>query len=464
MIEFYLNFKFRRYNKLYSEKIALKQKYNIIRVLKIYWVTGDKMQLLKNKNILIAVTGSIAIYKSLELIRLYVKSGANVKVIMTQSAKKFISPLTFETISQNQILDENSEDWSTSTINNHIAIGKWADIFVIAPATANSINKLSNGIADNLFLQTALAYPRVKLLCPAANTNMMQNPFTKASLKMLKLCNFKLIDTQTKELACKDIGDGAMADIEDIFNATCKELLQDSYWLDRKVVLNGGGTIEKIDDVRYISNFSSGKMAINLATALYYKGADVCLVTTSNLEVPNGIHTIKVQSTNEMFEYVQSSIKVALKGKMSSATLMDSSQMQLIQKKPYFFGVAAVSDYIPAYPQNGKIKKDDIGDSWDLKLTKNIDILDSIDKSNIYSIGFKAEMDKQNGKQNATNMLKSKNIDGVCLNIIDESNSFGNDNNTITLITKNNKEHQISGTKLEVSLDILDQLKDNFSE
>ena len=423
------------------------------------------MKLLKNKNILIAVTGSIAIYKSLELIRLYIKAGANVKVIMTKSAKKFITPLTFETISQNKILDEDSEDWSTNTINNHISIGKWADIFVIAPATANTINKLSNGIADNLLLQTALAYPRTKLLCPAANTNMMNNPLTKASIKMLKLCNFKLIDTTVKELACKDIGDGAMAEVTDIYDATAKELLQDNYWLDRKVVLNGGGTIEKIDDVRYISNFSSGKMAVNLATALYYKGADVCLVTTSDIDASSGIHIIKVKSTNEMFEYVESSIKVALKGKMSSATLMDSSAMQLIQKKPYFFGVSAVSDYVPMFPQEGKIKKVDIGDSWDLKLKKNIDILDSIDKSKIYSIGFKAEIDKDNAKQNAINMLNNKNIDGVCLNIIDTENSFGSDTNSINLITSNeNNENIFKGNKLDISIQLLDNLKDTFNE
>jgi len=419
------------------------------------------MQLLENKNILIAVTGSIAVYKSLELIRLYKKAGANVKVIMTSGAKKFITPLTFETISQNKILDENSEDWSTDTVNNHIAIGKWADIFVIAPATANTVNKLSNGLADNLLLQTALAYPSMKLLCPAANTNMLKNPLTQASFKMLKLCNYKIIDSQTKELACKDIGDGAMADVEDIFHATAKELLQDEYWTDRKVVLNGGGTIEKIDDVRYISNFSSGKMATNLATALFYKGADVCLITTSNQNVPKGIHTINIQSTYEMFEFAKDSIKVALKGKMSSATLMDSSTMQLIQKKPYFFAVAAVSDYIPQFPQNGKMKKADIGDTWDLKLKKNTDILEEIDKSNIFTIGFKAELDELSGKTNAVNMLQNKNLDAVCLNMINSSNNFGSDTNSINLITSH-QDTNISGTKLEVSIQLLNNLEQQF--
>ena len=422
------------------------------------------MQLLKNKNILVAVTGSIAVYKSLELIRLYIKAGANVKVIMTEASRKFINPLTFETVSQNKVLDESSEDWSCDTVNNHIAIGKWANIFVIAPATANTINKLSNGIADNLLLQTALAYPRVKLLCPAANTNMMHNPLTKASLKMLKLCNFKVINSVTKELACQDVGDGAMAEVEDIFHQTAQELLKDNYWLDRKVVLNGGGTIEKIDDVRYLSNFSSGKMATSLATALYYKGADVCLVTTSDIEVPNQIHTIKVQSTQEMLEFVNDSLKVAKKGKMSSATLMDNSTMELIQKKPYFFGVAAVSDYLPKYPQDGKVKKEDIGDSWNLELKKNIDLLENIDKNGIYSIGFKAEMDKENALQNGKNMLLNKNVDGVCLNILDETNQFGSDTNSIDIITKNNIIKLATASKLEVSITLLESLKGEFSE
>ena len=422
------------------------------------------MQLLKNKNILVAVTGSIAIYKSLELVRLYKKAGANVKIIMTNGAQKFINPITFETISQNKVLTDETEDWSCDSVNNHIAIGKWAEIFIIAPATANTINKLSNGIADNLLLQTALAYPKTKLLTPAANTNMMQNPLTKASLKMLKLCNFKLINTQIKELACRDIGDGAMAEPIDIFHKTAQELLKDSYWSNRKVVLNGGGTIEKIDDIRYISNFSSGKMAASLATALYYKGADVCLVTTKDIVVPNEIHTIKVESTNEMFEYIQDSLKVAKKGKMSSATLMDNSAMQLIQKKPYFFAVAAVSDYTPTFPQEGKVKKDDIGDSWDLKLKKNIDILESIDKNDIYTIGFKAEMDHNNGKKNAISMLHNKNLDLVCLNILNNSNDFGTDTNKIEIIDNSNSNNSFEGSKLDISLELLNNLKERFNE
>jgi len=424
------------------------------------------MNLLKNKNILIGITGSIAIYKSLELIRLYIKAGASVKVIMTQSAKKFINPITFETISQNKVLDDTNEDWSFDTQNNHIAIGKWADIFVIAPCSANTINKLSNGIADNILLQTALAYSDIKLLCPAANTAMMKNPLTTASLKMLKLCNFKLIDTVTKELACKDVGDGAMALIDDIFHSTARELLKDEYWTNRKVVMNSGASVEKIDDVRFISNFSSGKMASSLATALYYKGADVFFIHTSTSATPNisFMHKLQLDDAPSMLAFIDDAIRVAKKGMLSEATLMDTSTVELIQKKPYFFGVAAVSDYIPRFPQEGKIKKSDIGETWDLKLKQNIDILRSINKDDIYTVGFKAEMDIQNATSNATNMITDKDIDAVCLNILNNSNSFGSDNNQIDLITKNNTIKLPTNDKLTLSLNLLDSLKGNFSE
>lgn len=422
------------------------------------------MQLLTNKNILVAATGSIAVYKTLELIRLYVKAGANVKVILTKSVTKFVTPLAFETISQHNILDDTNENWNKNSIDNHIAIGKWADIFILAPVTANTINKLANGISDNILLETALAYPRIKLLCPAANTNMINNPITKESLEKLKKSHFKIINSQVKELACRDVGDGAMADVEDIFHATVKELLIEDYWLNRKVVLTGGGTIEKIDDVRYLSNFSSGKMAASLATALYYKGADVCLITTANLDIPKEIHTISVKNTKDMFEYTQKNISIAKQGKMASTSHIYEDEMELILKKPYFFSVAAVSDYVPCYPKSGKLKKNTLGDTWNLELSKNIDILQAIDKKAIYSIGFKAEMDKTTASKNATNMLINKNIDAVCLNIIDNENSFGSNTNEINLITKNTNTLLKKDTKLIVSFHILDNLKDTFAE
>lgn len=420
--------------------------------------------MLKNKNILVGVTGSIAIYKTLELIRLYIKAGANVKVIMTASAKKFITPLTFETISQSQVLDDTNESWDKDSDYNHIAIGKWADIFVLAPASANTINKLSHGIADNILTQTALAYPRVKLLCPAANTNMIQNPMTNASMKMLKLCNYKIIEPVSKELACRDIGNGALSEVDDIYYATLKELLKDEYWENRKVVLSGGGTVEKIDDVRYISNFSSGKMASSLALALYLKGADVCLISSRGHEnLPKDIHIIEVQSSQEMFEYLQESINVAKKGTVSSTTLMDSSNPTLIQKKPYLFMVAAVSDYLPAFPQSGKLKKSMLGEKWNLELKQNIDILSSLDRRDIFTIGFKAEMDEKTAFENAKNMTVEKDIDAVCLNVIDEKNSFGASSNKIDLII-NEKTTNFSGDKFDISLNILNRLSSEFYE
>ena len=403
--------------------------------------------LLKNKKILVAVTGSIAIYKTLELIRLYIKAGAVVKVIMTDGAKKFINPITFEAISQNRVLDESSENWDKNQDYNHIDIGKWSDIFVIAPASANTINKLANGIADNLLLQTVLAYPRIKLIAPAANTNMIKNPITQESLRKLKLCNFEIVSTVTKELVCKDVGDGAMAEPIDIFEATCKELLKEEYWLNRKVVISGGGTLEKIDDVRYISNFSSGKMAASLARALYYKGADVCLVASRGYEnLPKDIQIIKVESSLEMYENLVNSLEIVKKE---------------VLKKPYLFMVAAVSDYIPTFPEDGKLKKEKIGTSWNLELKQNIDILKSLPKEGIFSIGFKAEMDEITALNSATKMLENKNLDGVCLNILNEENSFGSDNNNIELILKNSSQ-KIEGSKLEVSMNILEELEKEF--
>lgn len=418
--------------------------------------------LLKDKKILVAVTGSIAIYKTLDLIRLYIKAGAKVRVIMTQGAKKFISPITFEAISQSKVLEESNESWDKNQDYNHIDIGKWSDIFVIAPCSANTINKLSNGLADNLLTQVALAYPRIKLLAPAANTNMLRNPITQASIKMLKLCNFEIVQTQTKELVCKDVGDGAMADPETIFYATAKELLKDEYWVNRKVVLSGGGTVEKIDDVRYLSNFSSGKMASSLAMALYLKGAEVCLVSSRGHEnLPSDIHVIPVQSSQEMYEYLVDSIRVAKKGVLTKTTLMDDSRPELIQKRPYLFMVAAVSDYVPKFPQEGKMKKEMIGESWNLELKKNIDILSSLDKSEMISIGFKAEMDEVTALNSASSMLQNKNLDAVCLNILNDENSFGSNTNEIELILKNNS-FSFKGEKLDISMGILNRLQNEF--
>jgi len=397
--------------------------------------------LLKDKNILLGVSGSIAVYKSLELIRLFIKAGANVKVVMSESAKKFVTPLSFETLTSNKILDDTNESWVNN--HNHIKAGDWADLFVLAPVTANTIAKLANGIADTILLQCTLAYPSVKILAPSANTNMLQSPITQNNLKILSSANYKFVDTQTKELACKTTGDGAMAEPIDIFWVSAKELLKNDFWSNRMVVVTGGGTIEKIDDVRYISNFSSGKMASAMATALYCRGAKITLISTKFEEnLAKGLGTVKVESSQEMIDKLQETILIAKKDK---------------NLKPFLFMAAAVSDYIPMVIQDGKLKKDVIGNNFDLSLKKNIDILSSIDKKDITTIGFKAEMDIKNAKSNAQNMLKNKNLDAVCLNILQDSSSFGSDTNQIEFISQTKEVLLPTDTKLGIAFEILNQ-------
>ncbi len=412
--------------------------------------------LLAGKKILLGVTGSIAVYKSLELVRLFVKAGADVKVVMSESAKKFVAPLSFETLSRNKVLDEASESWADD--HNHIKTTQWADLFVIAPCTANTIAKLANAIADNMLLQCALAYPGTKIIAPSANTNMLQNPITQGALKMLKVSNYEVIDTQVKELACQTTGDGAMAEPIDVFWYSARTLLQESFWKDRMVMVTGGGTIEKIDDVRYISNYSSGKMASSLATALFLKGADVNLIATRfEADLPGNIHTIHVESSDEMYDYLKDSIRIAKKGKMSRPSLVNDEALRLIQKDPYLFMAAAVSDYIPAFPQEGKMKKNQIGEKWTIELKQNIDLLETLDRSGIRTVAFKAEMDADDATKNASAMIDTKEVDAVCLNLLKDSSSFGTSDNQIDFITAHGIESLPKMDKLSLSLAVLDK-------
>ena len=393
--------------------------------------------LLKDKKILLGITGSISAYKSIELIRQLTKAGADVRVIMTDGAKRFITSLTIETLTGNQILDETSENWHTD--HNHIGIGKWADAFIIAPATANTINKISNGIADNLLTQTALAYDREKLIAPAANTAMIDNPFTQESLKHIVEANYTIISPQTKELACRTEGNGALAEPIDLFYATCRLLLKEDFWLQRPVLITGGGTIEKIDDVRFVSNFSSGKMASSLALALYFKGADVSLIASAfPLTLANEISSIAVKSGEEMYKQLKEGVDVATHA----------------NKEPYLFMAAAVADYKPKVVQEGKLKKAKLGDDWAIEMAANVEILSSLDKSKIKVIGFKAEMDADNAQKHAQNMLTNKELDAVCLNILKDDNSFGSDTNAITLFSASVPITFENQDKLSLSLNI----------
>ncbi len=403
--------------------------------------------LLTGKKILLGVSGSISIYKSLELIRLFIKSGAQVRVVMSESSKKFITPLTFETISMHKVLHQESECWESDL--NHIKLGEWADLFVIAPASANTIAKLSQGIADNLLLQTALAYSRKKLLCPAANTNMINNPIIQKAMESLKLANYALMNTQTKLLACNTKGDGALVDIEEIYFEVARMLLQESFWMDRRAIVTAGGTIEKIDDVRYLSNFSSGKMGSSLALALYFKGAHVTMISTRSVQrLPISMMQIKVESSEQMHEFLGDAIRVAKKGHIKVSC--DDSIAQTSSKPPFLFMAAAVSDYVPRQSSEGKLKKSQLGEAWSLDLTQNVDILKSIDKEGIKTIGFKAEMDEKVGLDNARNMRLAKSLDAVCYNLLSEAQGFGSDNNSIVFID----EHQQTALKLQDKLSL----------
>ena len=415
------------------------------------------MQLdLKEKTVLLGITGSISAYKACEVARLFIKAGAEVHVVMTPSAERFVSALTFEALTRNPVLTETTESWSSKL--NHIDIGKMADIFVIAPATANTLNKLSKGIADNILLQTALAFNKPLLVAPAANTNMLEHHYTVGSLKMLAVNEVVIIKPQSKLLACGDEGNGALAEPIDIFYQATQQLLKDEFWKDRKIVLTGGGTREKIDDVRYLSNFSSGKMANALATALYLKGADVCLITSKeHNEIPSEIYTIEVEDAQEMLEYTVDAVRVAKKGKMSKATMNSSDPIHLIQKKPYLFMVAAVADYTPKFPQIGKMKKSDIGESWKIDLKQTADILTQLNKDNLTTISFKAEMDEKNGLKNAQKSLETKDVDAVCYNLLKDSQSFGTSQNSITFINQQESIDLGTASKLELAFKILEQ-------
>jgi phosphopantothenoylcysteine decarboxylase / phosphopantothenate---cysteine ligase len=228
------------------------------------------------------------------------------------------------------------------------------------------------------------------------------------------------------------------------------------------VVVTGGGTVEKIDDVRYLSNFSSGKMGSSLALALFLKGADVTFISSRFPQrLPTSIYQITVQVSEEMHEYLNDSIRAAKKGKtIRSACIGDAdAKTKLIQKKPYLFMAAAVSDYIPDAPQQGKLKKADIGEKWSLSLKKNEDILSSIDKEGICTIGFKAEMDPATGLENAKAMLEKKGLDAVCFNLLSDSASFGTDDNALEFITKDKIETLPSQNKLALSLKVLELCK-----
>jgi len=377
-------------------------------------------------NVLIGVTGSIAIYKTCELIRLFIKRGDNVRVVMTKAASKFITPLTFETLTRHKVLIESNEDWSSNL--NHIDFAKWADIYIIAPATANTLNKARIGIADNLLLQTYLATKAPTLFAPSANSNMYLHPTTQESIKTLNC-----IEADNGLLACGDVGVGKMADPQEIFLRTLREVEKEEFWHNKKVVITAGGSIEKIDDVRFLSNFSTGKMGEALAKAFYIKGADVTLISSRQHDLPKEIKQIEVFSAEDYLKAI------------------------LNEQPDYLIMSAAIADFKPEYSP-GKIKKEEIGENMIIKTKKNIDVLEALKNQTFKRIGFKAERDEKNALTYAKNALKKKNLDAICLNLLTK-NDFGSDENEIIFITKDKQILLKQETKENIALKLTDAIK-----
>jgi phosphopantothenoylcysteine decarboxylase/phosphopantothenate--cysteine ligase len=392
---------------------------------------------MSQKKIILAVTGSIAAYKSAFLTRLLIKEGFQVQVLMTSSAQSFISPLTFSTLSKRPVhIDvSNADSW-----NNHVEMGLWADVMLIAPATANTIAKMANGICDNMVTATYLSAKCPVYIAPAMDLDMWKHPATKANLQKLQSFGNHIIPVGNGELASGLVGDGRMAEPEDIvqFISGDKSKLPFS---GKKALVTAGPTYEKIDPVRFIGNHSSGKMGVAIATSLADQGALVELVLgPSKLTVTHeNIHVTRVESAAQMHaaaeEYFPSSDLVVL--------------------------AAAVADYRPREVANQKIKKKE--DSLSIQLEKTIDIAASLGKKKRKGqiiIGFALETN--NEEANAIDKLKRKNFDLIVLNSLqDQGAGFNHDTNKVTIFSSTGKKFDFDlKEKAEVADDILAIVKD----
>lgn len=368
--------------------------------------------MLKNKKILLAVCGSIAFYKAYEILSLLKKQGADVYVALSDGALEFCSVSGFEALSEHKILSSQTQNWQDGV--NHIAYSKM-DLVLIAPASVNTINKLTAGICDNVFMQTLIAASHVPLVvAPAANNNMIEHYATQNSLEILKKNGALVVEPVLKTLACGDVGKGGLASPEVIVEATIKRLSKPLF-AGKKVVITGGATTEKIDDVRAITNFSSGKMARALARAFYYAGAEVKLL--ASFETANEpFDSLKFSSSSELLELCKSECE--------GANLLVMC--------------AAVSDFVPT-KIDGKIKKEDVGESLNLSLKRNVDILQSLKEFKCKKIGFKLEISNESALKSARSILEKKGLDAVCLNILGEKNGFASEQNEVNFITKNSE-------------------------
>ena len=394
--------------------------------------------MLKNKKILLGVSGGIAAYKAAYLTRLFVKNNADVKIIMTPTAKEFVTPLTFATLSKNPVYTDffNPENGNW---NSHVDLGLWADLFIIAPATANTIAKMANGIADNLLLTTYLSVKAPVFIAPAMDLDMYKHVSTKQNIKKLETAGVNIINATKGELASGLCGEGRMQDPENILSVITDFLNQKKKLKNKKILVTAGPTYEKIDSVRFIGNFSSGKMGYAIADELANMGAKVKLISGPvNITTTNkNIDIIKVTSAQEMFE---KSIKHF---KNSDAGIL----------------AAAVADYTPENFINKKIKHQNKNLTINLKPTKDIAAnLGKIKTKTQKLIGFALETNDE--IKNAKKKLKNKNFDFIILNSLNDKNTgFMFDTNKISIIDKNNNIEKFKlKNKTLVAKDIVNKL------
>ena len=387
-----------------------------------------------NKNILLGVTGGIAIYKVVDVVSRLKKLDYNIKIIMTDSACEFVSPMTFETIGKCDVKNKMFHNNSHKVVE-HIELAKWADLFLIAPASANTMAKINYGIADDLLSSTALAYTKPIMFCVSMNINMLNNPATQKNIEDLKQKKHLIVDSNSGMLACNTEGNGRLKEpweiVEEVEKYFCEKDLQ-----GKKILITAGATVERIDPVRYITNDSSGKMGYSIAKKACMRGADVTIISgKTTAENPYGIENIKVESAIEMKEKIESYI--------------DDFDCLIM--------AAAVSDFKVKNRKDLKIKKQDGINS--LELEENPDILKSLNKKdNQIFIGFAAETN--NLLENAKKKLDKKNLDFIVLNDVSKKDiGFNSEYNKVTVISKDNILEIGKDTKLNIADKILDLIK-----
>jgi len=395
--------------------------------------------MLKGKKILIGVSGSIAAYKIAALVRLLIKQQADVRIIMTEAAKTFVTPLTLSTLSKNEVLSDlhTNDTWA-----KHVDLGRWADLMLIAPASANTLSKMANGACDNLLLAVYLSSTCPVAVAPAMDEDMWHHPATKKNLQTISQFGNHILPVGNGELASGLIGEGRMAEPEDITKWIEDFFLKSKALKGKKVLITAGPTYEALDPVRFIGNHSSGKMGVALAEEMQARGADVTLVLgPSTIKVAGNIKVINVESATEMYNECMAAFADADMAIMS----------------------AAVADYTPVSVSAEKIKKNESTFNIELKKTKDIlKALGGIKKDNQVLVGFALETN--NEKDYALEKLKNKNADLVILNSLKDAGAgFGHDTNKITIFDKFGGEHLFdTKTKKEVAADIINTITKLF--